>query len=279
MKPGIYYDISMPDYLAIEALSSSLAVKAVTESPRHALQYSAERRQSNVADKGTVAHKLLLEGNEGGIVEIDAMDFRKNETKALRDEAYAAGKIPLLTEQMKGVRRMVVAAKQYIEQGELATAFETGKPEVTVIWEEKGVLCKARPDLLSDGFHVSVKTTAASASGPLWARRTMTPSGYDIGLQFYQRGLKANGIDVQHRFLVIEQNAPYGCSVIALEPNKRVICDTFVDDAIRVWGECLENNNFPAYSPLTYFAEATPWELAAAEEREYDRLISGGVTV
>lgn len=269
MKQGIYYDIPMADYLAIDALSSSLAVKAVTESPRHALQYSSERRQSNVADKGTVAHKLLLEGNEEGIVEIDAIDWRKNETKALRDEAYANGLIPLLSEQMKGVRRMVAAAKQYIELTELATAFETGRPEATVIWEDNGILCKCRPDLLSEGFHVSVKTTEASAFPQLWTRRVMAASGYDIAMQFYRRGLEANGVHVQHRFLVIEQKPPFGTSIVGLEPSKEAICDVLVGDAIRIWGECLASNNFPAYPTTTFWAEATPWELAEAEAREH----------
>lgn len=265
---SIKYDLSMPDYLATEALSSGAAFRALTQSPLHARFYQcAPSDNSKIADVGTIAHRILLEGHEDDIVLIDAEDWRTKDAKAARDEAYANGQTPLLLKQIAGIRAMVLSAQMFIETTEIAGVLGTGNAEVTVDWEDKGVLCKARPDYLSADWHISVKTTSASAAPAIWSRRQLTPNGYDFGLMFYRRGLKANGIDVKHRFLVIEQQPPYGCALIALDPSKEALCNEMVKQSLTIWKDCQESGIFPGYSHKTHFAEATPWELAEAEER------------
>jgi hypothetical protein len=269
----INHELSMPDYLAINALSSGAAFRAVTQSPLHARHYQlTNSKNSSVADIGTIAHRILLEGHENDIVLIDADDWRTKDAKAARDTAYLEGKTPLLAKEIPHIRAMVDSARAFIDTSEIADIWESGNPEVTVDWEEKGVLCKARPDFLSADWHVSVKTTRASAAPASWARRMLSPMGYDVGLMFYRRGLLANGIDVNHRILVIEQTEPYGCSLIALEPNKAAIANALIDQAIKIWAECQKMGVYPGYSRETFFAEATPWELAEAEAREYEEL-------
>jgi hypothetical protein len=76
-----------------------------------------------------------------------------------------------------------------------------------------------------------------------------------------------NGWQGEHRLLVIEQEPPYCVSVIALSASKRAIAETDVDRAIRLWSKCLSEGTFPGYGS-TFWAEATPWEISAAEERE-----------
>lgn len=269
----IQHEIPMKDYLAMPALSSGTAFRAATESPLHARYYQqGERDNSKVADIGTVAHQILLERHEDNIVLIEAEDWRTKDAKTMRDNAYLEGKIPLLGKQIGGIRAMVDSARAFIETSEIADMWESGNPEVTVDWEEKGVLCKARPDFLSADWHVSVKTTQASAAPASWSRRMLSPMGYDFGLMFYRRGLLANGIDVNHRILVIEQCPPYGCALIALEPNKSAIANALIDDAIKIWAECQKTGIYPGYSRDTFFALATPWELAEAEARMYEEL-------
>lgn len=269
----------MSEYLALDALSSGAAFRAVTQSPLHARYYQTEVRDgSKVADVGTIAHRILLEGHEDDIVLVDAEDWRTKDARTARDEAYAEGKTPLLLKQIDGIRAMVDSAKVFIETTELAGVLGTGHAEVTVTWEENGVQCKARPDYLKcktgrknhpgeSAWHISVKTTSSTAAPAIWTRRQLTPLGYDFGLMFYRRGLLANGMDVEHRILVIEQQPPYGCALIALEPAKAAIAESYVTEALKIWKACQASGAYPGYSSQTHYAEATPWELAEAEGR------------
>jgi len=267
----IKYNIPMADYLAMPALSSGVAFRAITQSPLHAKYCQiAPDENCSAADKGTVAHRMLLENSEDGIVLIEADDWRTKAAKEMRDAAYAEGKIPLLYKQIGGIRAMVKAARSFVENSEIAGIFGKGNAEVTIDWNEGDLLCKARPDYLSDRFHISLKTTMASADPSSFVRRQLGPSGYDFAIEFYKRGLIANDRgNVQHRLLVVEQNPPYGCCLIGLDRSKIEMCGRMVDQAIRLWRECQKTGFYPGYSTETHFAEAKPWELAEVEERAY----------
>lgn len=275
----IQFDLAMSDYLAMDALSSGVAHRVINQSPLHALNSKTFRKPSAQSNIGELCHRLLLEGHEENIVLIDAENFLTKAAKTERDQAYKDGKVPILARDMAPIRTMVAMAKHFVEQTEIAGIFESGRPEVTVTWDEDGLLCKARPDWLSDEWHLSVKTTnvLAGANPASFSRKTLTPQGYDFNLEFYRRGLEKNGINVQHRILVIEQNKPHGCCLIALEPNKAAIAAADVERAIGIWRECEKTNTFPAYPTETFWAEALPWEMAEAEEREYERLTAVGV--
>lgn len=264
---SIQHGLSMSDYLALDALGSSVAFEVINRSPFHAkYKKTSGALWAKAADKGVIAHQLLLENSEDGIVLVEAADWRTKAAREARDQAYAEGKTPILAHEIAEIRRMVKSAQTCVEQTELAGVFGTGQAEVTIDWEDNGTLCKARPDYLAKDFHISLKTTMASAEPSTWCRRQLGPSGYDFQLAFYDRGLKANDLKVEHRILVIEQQPPYGCAVIALGSDKRTIAEVRVDQAIKLWAECLENATFPGYTNETYLAEATPWEISDAED-------------
>lgn len=267
----IKYDVPMADYLAMDALSSGVAFKAINLSPAHALHYKTTERNHKDADRGQIIHQLLLEGHEENLVPIDAEDWRTKAAKEARDAAYAENKFPILAKEVEGIRESVKRALAFIETTELKGIFGNGHAETTVEWDEDGMLCKARPDYLKldrdgTGWHISVKTTSASADPLTWSRRQMA-TGYDFSMAFYDRGLRANGMNVEHRFLVIEQTAPFGVAVFALAPAKAALADADVERAIRLWHRCLETNSFPGYSNRTHWVEPRPFEIADAEER------------
>ncbi len=267
----------MPEYLSLPALSSGVAFECVNRSPFHA-RYLQRNRDLWLPkmDIGTVAHQILLENSEDGIVTVDAKDWRTNVAKEARDAAHAEGKIPLLAGQLDDIRRMVAAAREQIERmDELKGVFGTGAAEATVTWEDHGIACKARPDYLTDQFHISLKTTQASCEPSGWSRRQLGPCGFDFGLMFYDRGLRANGIEVESRILVIEQSPPYGASLIALDTVRREINTSKVNRSIQTWAKCLETAIFPGYANSTFIAEMTPWGLAEAETEELNYLEAG----
>ena len=278
---NVVQDMPMRDYLSLKALSSGLCHRILSESPLHARlaspwNDSRDSDNSKVADIGSVAHKLLLEGNENGISIIDADDWRTKAAKELRDAAYAEGRIPMLAGKMDYVRAMVAAANDYLSTSQLAGVFTNGAPEVTLLFELNGIKCKGRCDWLTEerSLCLSYKTTAGSANPDSWIR-TQLPQ-YDMATVFYERGvLAACGVtETRVVHLVQEQSYPYACSLIGLAPAYRAMADMRLNQALALWAKCAENGNWPAYTSRVCYAEPKPWMMAEAEEREADTAFS-----
>lgn len=261
MTPGIH-QLTMPEYLALDALSSGRAHRVLSQSPAHA-KY-AEREENGKMDFGSLAHKLLLENTEDGLMIIEADDWRTKAAKELRDEARGAGKIPVLSKQMPAVRLMAKVAREFIAQSEIAGVFGSGLPEQTVVWQEGDILCKARPDWLNDKTILHYKTTEGSASPAPFIRNQLFPMGYDVAAMFYERGLCSARQSV---FLVQEAYEPYACSLIALDPAAAELAAEKVARAIGIWQECVRTGVYPAYVPRIHWAEPMPWHLAESEEK------------
>ncbi len=283
--------MTMQEYIAMQAFSAGLAATIVNDSPYMAWwssPWNPDRPADNApeADNGSAAHAALLEGSESGLAVIDPQEHRSKPTKAdpegsiptgwtngamraARDEAYAAGKTPILPSRLAAIRKMVDTARAFIATTELADIFDGGEPEQTFTWTEKGVLCKIRPDLLSRDRRVilSYKTTPGSANPQRWIR-TQLP-GYEIGMPLYERGIRACCQVEQTRVvhLIQSQEAPYACSLVALAPSRQDLAERQLDTALAIWRECLETKRFPAYSPLIHYAEATAWQAAQVEEQ------------
>ena len=276
MNQGIH-KLSMEEYLNLKAVSSGLCHRVLSQSPFHARldsPWNDARIQSNhkTADTGSAAHKILLEGTENGIQIIDADDWRTKAAKELRDAAYAEGRIPMLLFKMDTVRAMVDAAREYLARSEIAGIFDTGAPEQTLIWNEGETLCKARPDWLTEDRRIclSYKTTAGSANPDSWIR-TQLPQ-YDMATVFYERGvLAACEVDntcVVH--LVQEQEFPFCCSLIGLDPAYHDLAASRLDRALSIWASCVATSKWPAYPTRICWAEPKAWQQAEAEEKSGD---------
>lgn len=278
MKPGIYNGMPMAEYMRLPAFSSSRAHTLLTYSPFHA-RYMPSREPSDASDNGTAIHDVLLEGVDR-IAEIAAEDWRTKAAKEARDAARAEGKIPLLASRAATVKEAVGAAKEFVGRSELAGIFQRGKPEVTFVWDDGGLLCKARPDWLTDEHDIllHVKTTQGSAEPNSWIRNQLTNCGYDVACAFYERGLYASYTPGSGKnaplsvFLVIEANAPYGCSLVALDPAMADLADSKARRAIKTWAECKRTKKYPSYPTQICYAEPKPWDLAAEQESASDEV-------
>lgn len=286
MKTGIF-QMTMPEYLQIKALSSGLIHTMLAQSPEHAAyeQQQPDGEMSAIAEHGVAVHDALLEG-VNRIAVINPQDYAgprggvpkgwtNDAIKAARDVARSNGKLPMFPETAAEVLNAVQAARDFIARSELKGVFDSGKPEQVLIWNEGDVLCKARPDWLNDKVLVHVKTTAGSAQPESWIRNQLTPMGYDCAWGFYRRGLmELTGKDPQHVFLVIEQNAPYGCSLVSLAPAFAEMADSKVSRAIAQWQKCVASGRFPGYTTRIAYAEPKPWELAGEEEASLNTVFS-----
>ena len=276
-KPGVY-DIPEAEYHAdpcVEpSLSSSIAKVLLNQSPRHAwtkhprLNPAAEAVNRKDFDLGSAAHALLLEGNEPFVI-IAADSYRTNAAKEQRDAAYAAGKIPLLTDQANAVHAMAAAAAVQMKgHADAFNAFAGGKPEQTLIWREGAAWCRARLDWLpDDGAIIWDYKSTTDANPDAWQRR-LFDLGFDVQAAFYLRGVRAVlGIENPgFRFIVQETTAPYALSINALTPAAMTMAEVKVERALSIWRWCMEHDRWPGYPKETCYIEPPPWELSKFEE-------------
>lgn len=287
-KPGIYTEVSERDYHAdcvVEpSLSASIAKLLIGRSPMHAWHAHPRLRVEAVdepdeptraMDRGTAAHALLL-GKGAAVRIIDADDYKTKEARASRDEARAMGMTPLLRADAEAVRELVAAAGTQLGESDLAGIFDDGDPEVTMVWQDGGAWCRSRVDYLPraarQGGHIVVpdlKTTAGSAHPDTWQQR-LFDMGADIQAAFYERGLRAliPGVrSVRFTFVVVEQDPPYGLSIVSLSGEALDDARQNVEAAIALWRQCLATNHWPGYPGTITTVDPKPWRTGENELR------------
>lgn len=255
------------------SLSSSLIHVLLSQSPLHAwaahprLNPDYAPRESETFDLGRAAHALMLEGPEALCV-IDANSWRTAEAREARDEARAAGRVPLLTGQMANVEAMVAAARSQFAA--MAPApFASGKAEQTIIWEEQGVLCRARLDWIDESGDISdYKTTSKSAQPQAW-NRALFGNGGDVQAALYMRAVRAAlGVETpDFRWVVQETYPPYALSIVVPGADLLTIAEKKIDYALALWRRCLDDDLWPGY-PSPSLAYLPPYEEARWLERE-----------
>jgi hypothetical protein len=275
MKPGIYSDLPMRAYLDEKAFSSGLAQTIISRSPLHAWTDSPwnpnrEDDANDASDIGTYAHACLLEGGTDALVIVPFDDWRKKDAQAMRDDARAIGKLPILERKVPEVQAMVKAARDFIAAGELADIWDGGEAEATLIWDDDGLICKARPDWLNADRSIclSYKTTKGSAQPDAWIR-TQLPN-YDCGIILYGKGIRTacNVDEPEVITLVQEQQIPFACSIIGLAPAWRALAEAKLTQAMAIWKTCLSTGHFPSYSPRIAWAEPPAYLMSQQQERE-----------
>ena len=293
MTPTVYHNQPMAEYLAMPALSASI-LQAMVErcpaaawfeswlNPRRVLDFSAQ------TDAGKIAHAILLEGSESGVEIIEPADHPAEKTgnipdgwtnksiRAARDNARAAGKIPVLSSQMAEIRAMVDAARIYVSgiaktEKALYGAFMPagGDSELTLVWKEGDTLCRMRPDRISTDrkLIVNYKTTATSVEPDRWGRGPFLE--YLMGAAWYVRGVRQLfDVEASYVYLCQETAPPYLCSLVGVDPAAMELGASKVDVALERWQRCVERNDWPGYPARVAYPELPPWVLAAWEAQQ-----------
>ena len=264
------------------SLSHSVAKVLLGKSPRHAwyahprLNDACEEVHNKRFDLGTVAHTLLL-GQGRDIVEIAADNFMTKEAKRLRDEAYAVGKTPILSEHLASARAMEAAAReQLVDIQGCEHLFDPaqGDGEVVCCWrEDDGPWCRAQIDWLPHNRLVfaDYKTVDGSAHPDALGRRVVD-LGYDVQAAFYELGLSTIDPDLAGRiqpvFIFQECTPPFELCAATLDEETMTVGRKKVELAIRTWQRCLETDTWPGYPPRIVPITMPTWALQAWLERE-----------
>lgn len=243
------------------SLSRSVIQTMVQKSPAHAraehpkLNPLWSREDKTAFDIGTVCHQLLLDG-AAGVQVIPYDSWRTNAAKEARDEARAHGMIPLLEHEWEQVDAMMTAVRPRVEE-----LFDGGDSELTLVWEDHGVLCRARLDWISDDRRMIRDFKTSSNAEPFrFSRGSFLDYGYDLQDALYRRAVRACfGVDADYELVVAEKDAPYEVVVFDSAPDTRALADAKIDWALATWKECLATGVWPGYSAHKLSVTLPPW--------------------
>lgn len=255
------------DPCAVPSLSQSIANVMLAKSPLHA--WTEHPRLGNVVNEaagedgekdtdatrgGKVIHKLLLgKGCDIEVIEVDA--YRTKEAKALRDDAIAAGRIPM---KARAYYDLVAAAETI--KGNLALegidlSAPDGLSEVAIEWHEQGehgpVVCRCRMDRvhINRGVIWDLKKII-SADGETCGKHVAS-YGYDVQHASNTRALAALRPELGGRidmlFVFMEVEPPFAVRVTRPSGVMADIGLRQWERAVFLWEQCLRTNRWPGY--------------------------------
>jgi hypothetical protein len=222
-EPGIYPDVDMDTYHALDAASNSRLVR-LAKSPAHLRAHIEEPRKETAALAiGHAIHHAILEPD------IFAERYRKfsgadRRTKAGKDEwaaleAEAGAGYVLRPDDWE----VCIRSRDAVHGNRAAAKMLTGngRTELTCVWKDgrTGVTCKGRLDRhspdLPGGAIVDLKT--ARDASPREFERSIFQYRYFQQAAMYLEGAHALGIDIEHYVIVaVEKTPPYGVAVYRL---------------------------------------------------------------
>ncbi len=273
------------DPCAIPSLSSHCANMIVSQSPLHAwhdhprLGRGKREAPSEPKLRGTLAHELLLHTPDEmaqRIVMVQADNYRTKAAQTKRDDAHAAGKVPVLERELESATAVCGKVRaRMIEHGIRLS----GASELAAFWQEVAsdgtvVQCRGMFDHLirSEGRIYDIKTCASAHPQAIQKaieryRYYIQSTAYTSALEKIEPKLVGR---VDFRWLFIEFKEPY--VVVPCEPagNMRRIGEACWSQAVNTWAHCLATNAWPAYSRPgeVLRIEASPWALERAMESE-----------
>lgn len=273
-KPG-QYEIPAEAYHADPcpepSLSASVADLLLRKTPRHAwcasprLNPAFQPRDEDRFRVPTALHSMTLEDAEPFEI-VDEKDWRKAAAKESKEDAYAAGKTPLLRHEYDALRRQANTVRLQIQKHpDAGPAFKQGKAEQTLVWQEGDSWCRCRPDWLTpDNVIWDLKSTAVLPSR--WDRHAFDMA-YDLRVGFYRRAMRALfGVeDPAYFFLNVESSEPWALYVTAFTPEALHLADLKAAEAVRRWQWCMAND-WPGFDQRVHWIGVPGWEAVSWEE-------------
>lgn len=260
-SPGLVFGMSDETYhgdpIQGGSLSSSLARRLTEHVPAKAFASHHNRKPTGTMNLGKAAHLHALgAGPELVVWQHDGRTKAGKEERAERAGDIAAERIVAVKESERDQVLGMVAALR--ADAEVAAILDAGTPEVSTFWQEQGIWCRGRFDLLGDVGDDYKTTEDASARG---FERAMSTYGYHQQADFYLRGLRVLGHpagDQPMRFICQESQAPYLVQVHTCDELAMAVAAALNDRAIRIFAEVVESGQWVGYPTLQAEPTALP---------------------
>lgn len=280
--PGIY-EMPEADYHAdpcpMPSLSSGIAKILIRRSPLHAMD--AHPRMgghsagpTKAMDHGTILHRLIL-GAGGDFDALPFADYKTGAAKEARDASRAAGRTPVLVDELRELQDAAAAAlEQMREHQDLKAFFAPGQSEAVIAWQEPGAWIRCMVDRLphdprSPWF--DIKTVAQSAAPADLERAFIKDHAFQRA--FYLRGARYVGRAPRDKLYIgVERKRPYAVSVMTAAQSMADVAEAEVERAIDLWKRCMREDRWPGYSQQTAFVSAPNWMLQAEMTNEEEEI-------
>lgn len=246
--PGLHAGIPLDRYLAIDAASSSRLWALTHESPWHAR--FGYRAPTPAMALGSLLHALVLEPDTvpRRFYRFDG-DRRSNAKKTEWEGAEAAGLEVVRADawdeahEQAGQIRAVVAP----------LLARVHAHEATMIWDEGGLACKARPDaILADGL---LDLKRSRSGHPRAFVAACARYGFHFQAAWYRRGARKLGLPhARWRWVVAEVGGPV--TVYEAQGPDLDRIEMEVERALGRYRACLSTDSWPGY-------EGGPLDLSA----------------
>lgn len=258
---GIHSQVTSEDYHADPALGSTSLKTLATRTPAHWKWESEHPVHKDAYDIGTLAHSLILEGDETKHRVIDVDDKRGNKWTIPANEAREEGLIPLTPKEWASIVGMRDSVMTHPEASSLFTGHLA---EESVFWEEDGLALKCRPDAWQPNTLADLKT--GRSADPNEFGKTAAEYGYHQSAAHYIDGVKKlTGEELPFPFVLVEKTEPYYVSVVQLDESSIDIGRQLNHRAKRIYQECVESGNWPGY-PTVEPVSIPMWAFYKAEE-------------
>lgn len=290
---GVYHDLSNEEYHACKFAVSNSGLGDILQSPFH---YYSRHLDPNRPPQpvragqleGTLAHCAILEPDEfSKRYRVIPKDAPRRPTAAQRTaknpsassvasvawwdawEAETGGAEIITADQYDTAMRQAESVRRLPE---VAEALGRGFAEASAFWkdEETGVMCRVRPDWVSDtgaGVILLDVKTYSDASPDEFARQ-VARKGYARQDGMYSDGYgNAAGVDVEaFYFIAVESTWPFAASVCQLDDESADAGYMQYRDALHRYANCVKNNEWPGYPNGVNSIRMPGWALRQSEQ-------------
>lgn len=264
---GLHYDVPAAVYHAdpceFPSLSSSVLRTLLNKSIEHAaLQHprlgGRSRGGTPSMGIGSAVH-AVLDGYSLSLSFGNYSDYRTTEARQWRAAAIVNGRVPVLQREFdQEVRPIADALVARAGHGCDDPFKRDGKNEVTAIWKEDDVYCRARYDRLvvdPNGFADIWDWKTTTDVSPRALEKTIVRYGYHIQAAFYLRGLVAVLPEYAGRtsfiFAFVESAPPYAVRRVTLSSAFLAKGMKEVNAGIERWRHAMRTGDFTAHNTET----------------------------
>ena len=248
------------------SLSSGAARTILAKSPAHVAMENVRlggksRTATESMETGSLIHAILA--SDDSEIRIGLFDsYMSKAAKEWRDNTRHSGYIPVLSHDYENAMHVADIVRKRCVEGITNTPFcGYAENEVTAIWRDGDVLCRARYDVLVRDGNGNADIWDWKSTKDVSDRgieKTIANYRYDIQAAFYMRGLEALGFKSQQIsfiFVFFETVAPYTVRRVVLSQEYLQQAKKEVSQAISLWQQCLANSSFPTMPPDTMTVE------------------------
>jgi hypothetical protein len=245
MNPGTYTDLTLEQYLAVDAASKSRLWTLHSKTPAHC---RVQREATPDMAWGSAAHVALLEPDRFAAAVLRGPADRRGKKWSEFLDANP-GKLVLPEAEFDDVVAMQNAVMQNHQVKALTT--RAGVSEASAFWQDpdSGVDCKIRPDRYVEGLSLMAELKTTNDASPDTFRRTAMRLGYDLGDALYTEGwAAAGGGEVEDFiFIVVEREPPYAHAIYQLDEPARLRGRTIMQKALLTYQQCKAAGQWGGY--------------------------------